>query len=58
MSSVPIFTSGVSVFAVATQGMPLDCLTLVARKVCIPGSPGTATIGETILGLGTAQTAH
>lgn len=38
------------VFAAATQGMPLDHLALEARRACVPGSHGTVTIGETVLG--------
>lgn len=35
----------------ATQGMPLNCLALVARVIaCVPESCGTATISEAVLG--------
>lgn len=40
--------SGASGLEVAPQGMPLDCLVLMASRVCIPVSHGTITTGETI----------
>lgn len=47
---VPQFLLPVPVFAAAAQGMPLDHLALMARRVCIPGSHGTLTIGDRVLG--------
>lgn len=41
--------SGTLVFAAATQRIPLDCLALVAREACVPGSHETVTIVETVL---------
>lgn len=50
-SGAPVFfISGDPVFVAASQGMPLDCLTLEAREAYIPGSHGTVTIKEIILG--------
>lgn len=50
MSGAPVFMSGAPVFVAATQGLPLDCLTLVVRGNCFPGFYGTVTIRETVLG--------
>ena len=45
-----VFTSGVPVFAAATQGMPLDCLALVPRRACVFAPHRIVTFGETVLG--------
>lgn len=50
VSGAPVFMSGALVFAATTQRIPLDILALVARRVCIPGSHGTVTIRERVLG--------
>lgn len=57
---IPVFMSGTLVSAAATQRIPLDCLALVAREACVPGSHETVTIVETFLAgyhiQGTTQT--
>ena len=45
-----VFTSSPLVFAAAALGMPLDCLALVARWACVPGSHKTVTIREIVVG--------
>ena len=40
LATALVFVSGAPVFAVAAQGMPLDCLALVDRGTCICGSYG------------------
>lgn len=50
MSGALVFTSVALVFAAAAQGIPLDCLTVAAKGSSIPGSCGTVTIGEMVLG--------
>lgn len=49
MSGAPVFMSGAPVFVAATQGLTLDCLTLVASGDCFPGFYGNVKIGETVL---------
>lgn len=49
-SGARIFTSGDSVSETAMQGMSLDRLVLEARWACVPGSRGTVTIQEIVLG--------
>ena len=44
------FMFGDPVFMFATQRTPLDHLALAVRGACVPGSHGTVTIGETVLG--------
>lgn len=60
-SGAPVFTSGALIFEVATQEMvPLDHLDLVAKKACVPGAHGIATMRKSCGRLpiqGTAQTA-
>lgn len=48
MSGTPVFMSGVTVFAAATQRISLDHLALVAKEACVSGSHETVTI-ETVL---------
>lgn len=50
MSGALVFTFDDPVFAAATQGAPLDHLALEARGSCIPGSHGTRTIRDSVLG--------
>lgn len=46
----PFYVSGALIYAVATQETLLDCLALEAMVACVPGSHGTVTFGETVLG--------
>ena len=65
MSGTSVLMSGALVFTAAAEGIPLDCLALMAKGACVPQSYKTVTIGETVLGRlptphlpqGTAQTA-
>lgn len=50
MSDTPVFISGALVFMAATPEIPLDGLALVTRSICVPGSHGTVTIREMVLG--------
>lgn len=43
-----VYSSGSLIFAVASQGMPLDHLTLVASRVCICRSCGIMVKRETV----------
>lgn len=38
--------SGAPIFVAATQGTLLDCLALEARRVCVPASHSTVTMGD------------
>ena len=50
VSGTPVFTSGALVFAAATQGIPFNHLLLKTRWAYVPGSHGTETIREAVLG--------
>lgn len=52
-----VFKSEAPVLMAAAQGTPFDHLALEAREACDPGSCGTETIMETVLGRLSAQSA-
>lgn len=50
MASGPVFISGALVSVAAVPGTHLDCLALVTRGLSFPGSHGSVTIRDTMLG--------
>lgn len=48
MSGVLVFMSGALMVAV-TEGLPLECLAVMASGACVPESHRTATIRERVL---------
>ena len=46
MSGALVFMSGALMLVAVTEGMPLDCLAVVASGACVPKPHRTATIRE------------
>ena len=49
MSGALVFMSGALMLVAVTEGMPLECLAVVASGACVPKSHRTATIRERVL---------
>ena len=51
MSGALVFMSGALMLVAVTEGMPLECLAVVASGACVPKSHRTATIRERVLSI-------
>lgn len=49
MSGALVFMSGALMLVAVTEGMPLECLAVMASGACVPESHRTATIRERVL---------